>query len=82
MPVDELMAMLNDPNIVITIAPKGADKISEFLAKIGRIKATPDNRRRTCSWPWFGARCCATLLTMMFGADARVDCRSRRAWRV
>ena len=31
--------MLNDPNIVITIQPKGADKISEFLAKVGRIKA-------------------------------------------
>ena len=37
------MAMLNDPNIVITIEPKGADKISEFLAKVGRVKAKPDN---------------------------------------
>ncbi len=35
--------MLNDPNIVITIVPKGADKISEFLAKVGRVKAKPDN---------------------------------------
>ena len=43
MPVDELLAMLNDPNIVITIVPKGADKISEFLAKVGRVKAKPDN---------------------------------------
>ena len=43
MPVEELMAMLNDPNIVITIVPKGADKISEFLAKVGRVKAKPDN---------------------------------------
>lgn len=43
MPVDELLAMLNDPNIVITIQPKGADKISEFLAKVGRVKAKPDN---------------------------------------
>jgi NitT/TauT family transport system substrate-binding protein len=43
MPVEELLAMLNDPNIVITIEPKGADKISEFLAKVGRIKAKPDN---------------------------------------
>jgi sulfonate transport system substrate-binding protein len=42
MPVDELAAMLNDPNIVITVEPKGADKISEFLAKVGRIKAKPD----------------------------------------
>src|SRR3954463_6838818 len=43
MPAEELAAMLNDPNIVITIEPKGADKISEFLAKVGRIKAKPDN---------------------------------------
>ena len=43
MPVDELLAMLNDPNIVITIVPKGADKISEFLAKVGRVKVKPDN---------------------------------------
>src|ERR1041384_7086560 len=42
MPAEELVAMLNDPNIVITIEPKGADKISEFLAKVGRIKAKPD----------------------------------------
>jgi len=43
MPTEELVAMLNDPNIVITIEPKGADKISDFLAKVGRIKAKPDN---------------------------------------
>ena len=43
MPVEELLAMLNDPNIVITIEPKGADKISEFLAKVGRVKVRPDN---------------------------------------
>jgi sulfonate transport system substrate-binding protein len=42
-PLDEFVAMLNDPNIVITIQPKGADKISEFLAKVGRIKGKPDN---------------------------------------
>jgi len=42
MPVEELMAMLDDPNIVITIVPKGADKISEFLAKVGRVKGKPD----------------------------------------
>ena len=42
MPPEELAAMLNDPNIVITIEPKGADKISEFLAKVGRVKAKPD----------------------------------------
>ncbi len=43
MPPEELATMLNDPNIVITIEPKGADKISEFLAKVGRIKAKPEN---------------------------------------
>ena len=43
MPVDEMVAILNDPTMVITIVPKGADKISEFLAKVGRIKAKPDN---------------------------------------
>jgi NitT/TauT family transport system substrate-binding protein len=43
MPAEELMAMLNDPNIVITIEPKGADKISEFLAKVGRVKVKPAN---------------------------------------
>src|SRR5436853_7227779 len=43
MPVNEFLAMLNDPNIVITIVPKGADKISELLAKVGRIKSKPDN---------------------------------------
>ncbi len=43
MPVEEMMAILNDPTMVITIRPKGADKISEFLAKVGRIKAKPDN---------------------------------------
>ena len=42
MPVDEMVAILNDPTMVITIVPKGADKISEFLAQVGRIKAKPD----------------------------------------
>ena len=42
MPLEDFVAMLNDPNIVITIVPKGADKISEFLAQVGRIKAKPD----------------------------------------
>jgi NitT/TauT family transport system substrate-binding protein len=42
MPVDEMVAILNDPTMVITIVPKGADKISEFLAKVGRIKAKPE----------------------------------------
>jgi NitT/TauT family transport system substrate-binding protein len=42
MPVDEMVAILNDPTMVITIVPKGADKISEFLVKVGRVKAKPD----------------------------------------
>jgi NitT/TauT family transport system substrate-binding protein len=42
MPVDEMVAILNDPTMVITIVPKGADKISEFLAKVGRIKGKPE----------------------------------------
>src|SRR5882724_4322016 len=42
MPLDEMLAILNDPTMVITIVPKGADKISEFLAKVGRIKAKPE----------------------------------------
>lgn len=42
MPLDEMVAILNDPTMVITIVPKGADKISAFLAKVGRIKAKPD----------------------------------------
>jgi NitT/TauT family transport system substrate-binding protein len=43
MPVDELLAMLNDPSIVITVKPQGADKISAFLHKVGRVKVKPDN---------------------------------------
>jgi NitT/TauT family transport system substrate-binding protein len=43
MPVEEMIAILNDPTMVITIVPQGADKISEFLARVGRIKAKPDN---------------------------------------
>jgi NitT/TauT family transport system substrate-binding protein len=42
MPLDEMLAILNDPNMVITIQPKGADKISEFLAKVGRVKMKPE----------------------------------------
>ena len=38
MPLDEMLAILNDPSMVITIQPKGADKISEFLVKVGRVK--------------------------------------------
>jgi NitT/TauT family transport system substrate-binding protein len=37
-----MVAILNDPTMVITIVPKGADKISEFLVKVGRVKVKPD----------------------------------------
>jgi NitT/TauT family transport system substrate-binding protein len=42
MPLEEMIAILNDPTMVITIVPKGADKISEFLHKVGRVKVKPD----------------------------------------
>jgi NitT/TauT family transport system substrate-binding protein len=42
-PIDEFMAMMNDPNIIITIEPMGADKISDFMHKAGRVKAKPDD---------------------------------------
>lgn len=44
-PIEELMAMLDDPNIIITIEPLGADKISDFLFRAGRVKAKPDDWR-------------------------------------
>ena len=42
-PVAEVVAMLEDPNIIITIEPMGADKISDFMAASGRVKAKPDD---------------------------------------
>jgi NitT/TauT family transport system substrate-binding protein len=41
-PPEEVMAMLNDPDITITIKPHGASEISDFLYKVGRAKAKPD----------------------------------------
>jgi NitT/TauT family transport system substrate-binding protein len=40
--IEEIMAMLNDPDITITLKPRGAQPISEFLYKVGRVKAKPD----------------------------------------
>jgi NitT/TauT family transport system substrate-binding protein len=40
--IEEIMAMLNDPDITITLKPRGAQPISEFLYKVGRAKAKPD----------------------------------------
>jgi NitT/TauT family transport system substrate-binding protein len=42
MPLEEMIAILDDPTMVITIVPKGADKISEFLHKVGRVKVKPE----------------------------------------
>ena len=41
-PVEELVEMLNDPNIIINIEPQGADRISAFMHRVGRIKAKPE----------------------------------------
>ena len=40
--VEEVTAMLSDPDITITIKPHGAQQISDFLFKVGRAKAKPD----------------------------------------
>ena len=37
---------------MITIRPQGADKISEFLAKVGRVKVKPDNWKDYYSATW------------------------------
>ena len=42
-PVEEFMEMMNDPKIIITLEPMGADKISDFMHKAGRVKAKPDD---------------------------------------
>jgi NitT/TauT family transport system substrate-binding protein len=42
-PVEEVVEMLNDPSIVITIKPMGVDKISDFMLASGRIKSKPDS---------------------------------------
>ena len=40
--IEEIMGMLNDPDITITLKPRGAQPISDFLFKVGRVKAKPD----------------------------------------
>jgi NitT/TauT family transport system substrate-binding protein len=42
-PVEEVVEMLNDPDIIITIEPTGADKISDFMVASGHVKTKPDN---------------------------------------
>ena len=43
--VDNILKMLNDPNIVFTTTPQNIMKFAEFMAKIGAIKAKPESWR-------------------------------------
>lgn len=43
--VDNILRMLNDPNIVYTTAPQNIMKFAEFMQKIGAIKAKPESWR-------------------------------------
>lgn len=45
MRVEEVVEILNDPNVIITIKPMGAEKIGEFMVKVGRVRAKPDDWR-------------------------------------
>jgi NitT/TauT family transport system substrate-binding protein len=40
-PVEEIMAMMNDPEIGFTQQPMGLGKIADFMAKTGSIKVKP-----------------------------------------
>ena len=41
--VAEILAMLNDPNIVFTTTPQNVMKYVDFMAKIGSVKVKPDS---------------------------------------
>ncbi|HTP46337.1 MAG TPA: ABC transporter substrate-binding protein [Casimicrobiaceae bacterium] len=43
--VDDILAMLNDPAIVITTTPQNVMKYVDFMAKTGAIKTRPDSWR-------------------------------------
>src|SRR5438874_1712700 len=43
--VDNILRMLNDPNIVFTTTPQNIMKFAEFMAKTGAIKAKPESWR-------------------------------------
>jgi NitT/TauT family transport system substrate-binding protein len=43
--VENILRMLNDPNIVYTTTPQNMMKFAEFMQKIGAIKAKPDSWR-------------------------------------
>jgi NitT/TauT family transport system substrate-binding protein len=40
--VDDILKMLNDPNIVFTQTPQNIMKYADFMAKVGAIKVRPD----------------------------------------
>jgi NitT/TauT family transport system substrate-binding protein len=41
--VDDILKMLNDPNIVFTQTPQGIMKYADFMGKVGSIKVRPDS---------------------------------------
>jgi NitT/TauT family transport system substrate-binding protein len=41
--VDDILKMLNDPNIVFTQTPQNIMKYADFMAKVGAIKVRPDS---------------------------------------
>jgi NitT/TauT family transport system substrate-binding protein len=43
--VENILRMLNDPNIIYTTTPQNMMKFAEFMQKIGAIKAKPDSWR-------------------------------------
>ncbi|HYT98308.1 MAG TPA: ABC transporter substrate-binding protein [Casimicrobiaceae bacterium] len=43
--VDNILRMLNDPNIIYTTAPQNIMKFAEFMQKIGAIKVKPESWR-------------------------------------
>ena len=43
--LDNILKMMNDPNIVFTTTPQNIMKFAEFMAKTGAIKAKPESWR-------------------------------------
>jgi NitT/TauT family transport system substrate-binding protein len=43
--VENILRMLNDPNIIYTTTPQNMMKFAEFMQKVGAIKAQPDSWR-------------------------------------
>jgi NitT/TauT family transport system substrate-binding protein len=43
--IDNILKMMNDPNIVFTTTPQNMMKFAEFMAKTGAIKAKPESWR-------------------------------------